>query len=141
MKLTKLGVIGDLTPVELILPNDMFWVDEFKWQPAVSTKTYSLTGALIIEGGVRLAGRPISLEPKNDMAWIPRSTVLTLRSWAALFNRKLELKLEYPTDTRVFTVVFDTQLIAVEASAVKEFPQHRPDDWFSVKLRFIEVEA
>lgn len=134
--------LKDLTTLEeLNLPNDMFWVDELKWQPAISTKTYSLTGALIIEGGVRLAGRPITLEPKNDMAWIPRSLALTLRSWASLFNRKFKLRLEYPTDTREFFVCFDTQSIAVEASAVKEFPQHSPDDWFSVKLRFIEVEA
>ena len=73
------------------------------------------------------------------MAWVKRSVVSTLRQWAAIPSRRFLLRLEYPTDTRQFTVVFAPDGEPVESWPVKGFPQHDNEDWFKVKLKFIEV--
>jgi hypothetical protein len=132
-------LIDQVTLQELALPNDLLWTDELSWSPVVATNSYTLTGSLIIEQGVRQAGRPITLQADADMAWVMRATVETLRAWSSIPNRKFRLVLEYPTDARQFLVVFRHDSDPVEASPVKGFPGHRADDWFRVSLKFIEV--
>lgn len=132
-------LIDPSTNDEIKLPDDMYWIDEFKWQPRVSNSTYSLSGALIVEEGVRLAGRPITLQPPEDLAWIPRAIVSKLRTWASYPSRRFILQFEYPTDTRQFVVIFAPDGEPVESDPVKGFPQHRDDDWFKIKLKFVEV--
>jgi hypothetical protein len=131
----------DLTTLEeLPLPNDLLWKDEFEWTPVVATNTFTLTGALIIEQGVRQAGRPISLQaPEQDMAWVTRATVQTLRNWSAIAGRKFRLVFEYPTDVRQWVVVFNHSTDPIGAEPVKGFPGHASGDWFRVSLKFIEV--
>lgn len=123
----------------LDLPNDLLWVDEFSWSPVVQHKQYSLTGAMIVESAAKQTGRPITLEPPQDMAWVGRNTATTLWEWAALPGEMFTLKLEYASDTRQFTVIFDQENTPVEASPVKGFPQHASEDFFIVKLRLTEV--
>lgn len=139
MKLT-LNPLTIEAAIDLALPNDLLWVDEFNWNPTVQTRTYSLTGALIIETGTKQAGRPITLSATSDMAWVSRTTMALLKSWAAMQSRTFTLTFQYPTDTRTFTVVFDQSVESpVEGKPVKDFPGHSSDDWFAVKLKLIEV--
>lgn len=135
-------LVDQTSLAEIALPNDLLWVDEFKWTPVTSTGSYSLAGALIIEQGVKLAGRPITLEPPDSgMAWVPRSTVQALKEAAALTSRTFRLMLEYPTDIREFLVTFAPDTDPIEASPVKGFPEHTSDAWFQVKLKFVEVQS
>jgi hypothetical protein len=142
MKLHDLGTTPGATLVldTIDLPNDLLWVDEMKWVPAVSKPTYALTGALIIETAAKLLGRPITLQPLQDMAWVSREKAAKLRGWASTPKRRFKLVLEYPTDVRQFTVVFDHSRGAIEADPVKGFPQHADDDWYKIVLRFVEAE-
>jgi hypothetical protein len=57
------------------LDADMTWVDEFNWPTVIRSTEYSLTGALIVDSGQRLAGRPITLQGDQSGGWITRSTV------------------------------------------------------------------
>jgi len=140
MKLHNLGTSGANTVLATInLPNDMLWVDEHKWLPAVANPTYSLTGALIVETAAKLLGRPITLQPPADMAWLTRSDVATLRTWASQPKCRFRLEFEYPSDTRSFFVIFRHQDGALEAEPVKGFPQHADEDYFMTTLRFTEV--
>jgi hypothetical protein len=132
-------LIDQTTLEELELPNDLLWSDEFDWSPLESTNTYTLTGALIIEQGVRQAGRPISLTADPELAWVTRTTVQTLRAWAAIPNRKFKLVFEYTTDVRQFLVVFRTTGDPIKSSPVKGFPSHKAGDWFRIELKFLEV--
>lgn len=125
---------------EVSLPNGLLWKDEFGWTPVASSVSYSLTGALIMEAGVRQKGRPITLEPPDEsMAWVTREAVAQLRSWAGTADRKMKLVLEYPDDSREFTVMFRHYDGAIEANPVKGFPQHGAGDWFHLTIRLIEV--
>ena len=46
----------------LTLPGDLIWIDEFQWNPVERATEYAVTGALVVDVGERLAGRPITLE-------------------------------------------------------------------------------
>ena len=65
------------------LPDALSWVDEFAWSSVEQTKTYTSTGALLIEEGVKQAGRPITLEGAEDRTWCTRALVKQLHTWAA----------------------------------------------------------
>src|SRR5512139_3887995 len=108
--------------VVLALPDDLLWTDEHAWSPVVSTISYLLNGALLVQSATRQAGRPITLVGAADMAWVTRAVVNLLYSWAAVplsaDSGRFELTL---TDTRVFTVAFRHADTCVEAEPVKGF--------------------
>lgn len=66
----------------LTLPNHLAWPDEFAWTAAQQRSGYSAGGALLLDVGTKLAGRPITLVGTERHAWAPRSTALTLQQWA-----------------------------------------------------------
>ncbi len=65
----------------LTLPDDLLWPDEFAWSAAQVRSSYSAGGALLLDVGTKLAGRPITLQGGADYAWAQRGQALTLRSW------------------------------------------------------------
>ena len=84
------------------LPEDMYWQDEFDWQAlAQATPQYSLGGAVIVQQGTMLAGRPITLG--GEWIWLPRATLLTLAAWADV--PELEMTLSHP-DGRSYNTCF-----------------------------------
>jgi hypothetical protein len=66
----------------LQIPRGMVWVDEFGWSRVEKSLEYSLTGAALIDAGVRLAGRPISLQGEVDAGWIKRGALTALQTLA-----------------------------------------------------------
>ena len=65
------------------LPDALNWVDEYTWSAVEQTKTYTTTGALLIEESVKQAGRSITLEGSEDRTWCTRALVDQLHAWAA----------------------------------------------------------
>lgn len=126
--------------VVLLLPDDLLWSDEHAWSPVVSTASYLLTGALLIQSATRLAGRPITLVGAPDMAWVSRATVEQLRAWAALAltdsTGRFQLTL---SDSRAFTVVFRHDDTALEAEPVLGFPARSDADLYRLTLRLMEI--
>ncbi len=126
--------------VALLLPDDLLWSDEHAWSPAVSSVSYLLTGALLVQSAVRQAGRPITLVGAQDMAWVTRAVVGTLQAWAAVplatSTGRFELTL---ADTRVFTVAFRHFETAIEAEPVTGFPARAESDFYRLTLRLMEI--
>ena len=84
------------------LPQDLQWVDEFDWSAvAQSAPVYSLGGSLLIQRGVKLAGRPITLS--GEWAWQKRGNLLELRDWSDEPGLQMTL-IHY--DGRQFKVAF-----------------------------------
>lgn len=100
------------------LPRSMVWSDEHDWLPFEKTTEYSTTGALLIDAGTRLAGRPITLQAENDAGWIRRDVLAALRTLAAdpLGVHTLTL-----ADGRVFDVQF------AAGDAIVAHPVGRPE--------------
>jgi len=65
--------------VSVNLPDLLMWVDEWVWTPAVVSRSYSITGAEIIESGDRQSGRPITLDTL-DACVLTRTQLDALRT-------------------------------------------------------------
>ena len=128
------------TGVALPLPDDLLWTDEHAWTPAVTSVSYLVTGALLVQSAVRQAGRPITLAGAIDMAWVTRATVATLHEWAAVplgeSTGRFELTL---VDNTVFTVAFRHGETPVEAEPVTGFPARSSSDFYRLTLRLMEI--
>lgn len=125
----------------LELPEDLLWVNEFRWSPVAQATERSLTGALLIDVGSRVGGRPITLAGKENFAWILRSGLETLQAWAALPGQQFTL-----THNGVArTVIFDHGT-AEESGAIKQvepvidYSDPEPEDYYcSLELNFLEI--
>ena len=124
----------------LALPDDLLWSDEHTWSPVVSSVSYLITGALLVQSATRQAGRYITLVGAADMAWVARSVVSVLRDWAALpldaVNGRFELTL---TDGRIFTVAFRHADGAMEAEPVTGFPARNDNDFYRITLKLMQI--
>ena len=89
----------------IAVPRGMVWVDEFDWTPVEKAVEYSLTGSLLIDVGVRQAGRPITLQGSQESGWLTftRSVLTALTAQAAAPEGEFLLTL---ADGRSFTVQF-----------------------------------
>lgn len=115
----------------------LLWTDEFAWSPVDQKTSFSTTGALLIDVGLKQAGRPITLEGAASAAWIERSQCLQLEAWAALPGINLVLTLRGVERD----VVFDQERGAFEAQPLWELldGEEYPTQIFIPTLRFIEV--
>lgn len=69
----------DLSADPALGGEQMEWVDEYEWDVIEQTQERSLTGALMIQQGVKLYGRPITLQ-SNGGAWFTLATVRALEA-------------------------------------------------------------
>lgn len=120
----------------LTLPSDLVWTDEFAWRQVEQSRRYSVTGALIVDAGAKLKGRPITLTGTDRHAWITRADLLTLLTWRALPAEVFSLVLR---GEAARSVMFDHEGGAIEAAPIIEFSDPAAADVYRVVLRFIEV--
>ncbi len=118
----------------LAIPGDLIWTDEFNWNPVERATEYAVTGAMIVDVGERLAGRPITLESKDDGGWVARDTLLALYSMAG--NKSLAIVLTH-VDGRTFNVTFADP--PFEAEQVVAYSDPVGATWYQLTLRLIEV--
>lgn len=121
------------------LPSDMVWEDEFGWDKVQRAASYSVTGALIMDVGVKQAGRPITLTGQADAGWIQRQSLRALYELAetqpaAVHTLRLADGREYPT-------TFAPDGAPIVATPIGR-PDMPPDEWpYFITLRLIEVQA
>jgi hypothetical protein len=124
----------------LTLPDDLLWSDEHTWSPVVSSVSYLITGALLVQSATRQAGRDVTLVGAADMAWVTRSVVNVLRDWAALpldeVTGRFELTL---MDGRMFTVAFRHADGAIEAEPITGFPSRSDFDFYRITLKLMQI--
>ena len=126
----------------ITLPGDMQWTDEFSWTPVTQQVESTFGGALIIEESGLLAGRPITLEGRNEsnvgFAVVERSTIVALRALAAApLSDPLTLTLH---DGRSFTVRFNYGAgNPVDAKPYIHIVPPLDGDWYELTLRLLEV--
>ncbi len=114
------------------LPDNLYWADEFQWEPVAQSSERTLSGALVVEETAKAKGRPITLEG----AWLDRTTVQDLKALAD--QAATDMTLELP-DGRTFTVLF-RRSDAPTIEAMPLFPISEPatDTLYSVTIRLME---
>ena len=129
--------MGTLTygVTEISIPDDMAWPGEFAWPAVAQKKTYSVTGSLIVESGLKKAGRTIVLQSGDTFAWMPREDVVALREISEVPGAALSLEFRGQT----FDVVFDHETGAMESQPIVDFSDPSDADFCSIVLRFIKV--
>ncbi len=137
MAITLTHTPASAEPISIELPDQLDWVDEYSWSPVAQNKTYSITGALLIQSATRQAGRPITLEGRIDTAWCPRSLVDQLYAWAATPGIVLSLTLRGIARS----VTFDHEKGALQGLPVMFRPDAdiADDDWYYPTIRFLEL--
>ncbi|MFN3415887.1 MAG: hypothetical protein ACK4ZD_06175 [Caldimonas sp.] len=120
----------------LALPDTLAWIDEFTWSPVVQTTEHTVTGALVVDAGVRQAGRQITLEGDADTVWATRALVAELQAWASVPGQTYVLTLR----GQQRSVIFDHERGGISATEpVAFFSDPAPTDFVGLSLRFIEV--
>ncbi len=119
----------------VVLPEDLIWTDEYLWTPIKQTTERGLTGANIIDSGVKTAGRSITLVGEPNWVECPRSLLNTLHAKLA-DNAEMILTLH---DARQFTVRFDHQSTPIQSEPVIDFNNPEDSDENSITLRFITI--
>jgi hypothetical protein len=125
----------DDTTIELHA--DLLWSDEYSWSPVEQTATRGITGTHIVQVQQRTGGRPITLEPEDDAsAWMPRSILEILRSWASVPGMEMTLTLREVTHTVIFR---HHEGGAIQATPVLHYDTMEDSDFYRVTLRFMEI--
>lgn len=123
-----------LTLDAITLPDDLIWSDEFDFVPMQQQESYTLTGALIVETGLKQAGRPITLSGV-DSGWITRQTLKSLYaklSSAAVMVLTLQ-------DARTFNVIWRNGQQPIEAKPVQENINFQDGDYYTLTIRLMQV--
>lgn len=124
---------------EVVLPDDLYSVDELNWSSVVANHQRTLDGTLLIEQSVRKHGKPYVLGASDDMAWVTRHMVNTLQAWANLADTKFRLEYTQDGTQKTMIVMFDHTDDPIKAVAVKGFNSPNLDDYFTVELRLVQV--
>ena len=119
----------------ITLPEDLIWVDEFDWSPIAQGSKRSITGALILNSGVKLKGRKITLVGEENWVDCLRSLVKTLHTKLG-DDAQMILTLH---DARSFNVRFDHQSKPINAQPVIDYNNPDDSDNYSLTLRFFTV--
>lgn len=117
------------------IPEDVWWSDEFAWSDIEQATEYSVTGALIIDVGIRQAGRKITLQSNPRGGWVPRSTVLDLQAQRGNPGGTYTLSL---ADGREYTVAHDHSR-SLEAEPVRPAADMAGITPYRITVPLIEV--
>ena len=117
--------------------DDLVWADEFAWAPVEQTVDRTITGALIVQAGARVAGRPITLAAEDDSSgWITRGALDQFKVWAGIPGRVLTLNYR----GEAHTVIWRHQDTAIDAAPVVFFSGPvQTGDYYRATLRFMEI--
>lgn len=117
------------------LDDDFQWVNEFSHSPVEQTREHSITGALLIQEGLKLHGRSIELR-SNGGVWTPLAVV---RQLEALRNQIVTpMELELP-DARLLHVIWDRSNAPLEAEPLERETYPAADSLYLVTLRLLTV--
>lgn len=124
-------------PTAIDLHPDLKWSDEFAWVEVEQSAERTITGALVVMPGLKVGGRPITLEPEDDnSAWMTRAVIQQLRNWAAVPGKQLQLTMH----GSIRTVAFRHQDgPGLEAQPVVHFSEMDNTDFYRATLRLMEI--
>lgn len=114
----------------------MEWVDEWEWDPVAQEQERTLSGALVIQEGAKLHGRPITLS-SNGGAWF---TLATVRALEALRDQiGIRMLLTLTTGDQHYVTWNRAAGAPVQASPLFRTVNPGPDWLYELTLRLITV--
>lgn len=121
----------------LELDDQFEWVDEFDWAVVEQETERSLGGQLLVQGGHKIHGRPITLA-SNGGVWTTLETVRALEILRDTFGRVMPLTLP---DGREFSVIFNHGgATPLSCTALERQVNPALDALYDITIRLITVE-
>ena len=120
----------------LELDDQFEWIDEFTWDAVEQGQERTLTGALVVQEGLKLYGRPITLAA-NGGVWTPLSVVRQLE--ALRDQRGLVMPLTLPGGATHSVIFNRASGQALEAKPIERLVEPGPDELYEITLRLITV--
>jgi hypothetical protein len=117
------------------LPADLIWTDEFDWSPVQQSASYTLSGALIVETGTKLKGRPITLSGSDTSGWISRASLLALSAKLSTVSAMTLIL----NDGRIFNVTFRNSDKPIDAKQIIDFNNPDNADMYSLTVRLLVI--
>lgn len=121
----------------ITLPDGLVWADEFDWTAVAQKTATTITGALLVQEGEYLAGRPITLKGSEESCWAPRSVIEQLYAMTLTADRVMTLDLGGTLKSVIWL-----RGSAPPVEAVQLLPVSRPLTdalYVLLALRFLEV--
>ena len=87
---------------DITLPDGLIWEDEFDWTPVSQELAVTISGLLLVQEGVALAGRPITLKGYDDGCWAARSVIESLCALAQTADTVMTLTIGTNTKSVIF---------------------------------------
>ncbi len=112
------------------------WVDEFTWDPIAQEQDRSLSGALMVQEGVKLYGRPITLA-SNGAALFRLAVVRALEALRDQRGRIMLLTL--PTGTQHHVIFNRAAGSPLESAPMWRKVNPGADELYEITLRLITV--
>ncbi|MDP2444158.1 hypothetical protein [Pseudomonas sp.] len=112
------------------------WTDEWEWNAIEQELDRSLTGALMVQEGVKLYGRPITLT-SNGGAWFTLAKVRELEAMASVLLKVMLLTL--PTGAQHYVTWNRAAGPVVQARPLYRTVAPEPDWLHELTLRLITV--
>ena len=121
----------------IVLPDDLVWIDEFASQLVLDTYQITVGGKQYVRTFKRASGIPITLGGEVSYPWISRQTVKELYDLA---EQAKSMLLILP-DSREFNVRFRyADQPVIDVMPVKEMSVQRDDSWYEVRaIKFLTV--
>lgn len=117
------------------LPDALMWSDEFAWQAVQQTVTRGLDGTLILQEGLKQAGRPVTLAAPGEGGWVTRADVDRLYALSAVAGQVMTLTLRGVP----MSVTWRHSDTALDASPITPLEDVQPDDLWRVTLRLMTL--
>lgn len=122
---------------DVVLTDDLAWIDEFTFNPVREAKDITTTGAIVLQYGTMVAGRTITLKSPDERAgWVQYSAIAQLKIWALIAGQELTLTLRGVD----YTVVFRQSDGPLEVGQVVDYNDYISTDWCLITLRFMVTE-
>lgn len=121
--------LNDGTNPIVTLPDELVWQDEFDWSSITHSKDFTVSGALSIQVGEKLAGRDITLVGTESLGWIDRDTVEAL---ITMRDDDLEITLTLQ-DARTCTARFKQGETCIDVEPIIPHKQFESNMWYKIK--------
>ena len=121
----------------LELDDQFEWIDEFDWSAVAQESERSLGGQLLVQGGQKIYGRPITLA-SNGGVWTELQTVRALEVLRDQFGRVMPLQLP---DGREFSVIFNHEAgPPLQCTPIERQVNPAATALYEITIRLITVE-
>ena len=118
------------------LPDNLIWVDEFSTTQVAASHTRSLTGALIVQTSLKLAGRSIVLDGQAG-GWVTHTQLTALRLLLEV-NPDKTFILDYRGITQDVIQNASTGP-ALTSTAIVDYETPTAEDYYWINLKLLTI--